>query len=671
MAPIHERIEEVLAAAVHDELSDAERYELHVHLVECAECRGLHKEDQLMNRAMEEVFTQEKPDFGFEKRLLYAFRQRAPHRETFTALWGNILRSRAVQFASLAALLLGLIQLGRVLVVDRTEPNVSNWSPPTLASLEANDVPAESRIAAAEVKSEPAGNRADASDATAAAEEKSTALAAPSLRAAQTSLPAKAPLMDQSAASVMKDAPATVSGSADPASSATALPDRKLVRNAAVQLEVENFEESLQKITGLVTEGQGYVASTASDKQENGKLRGRVVVKVLPEKLDSFLEQLRGLGDVKNQTLGTEDVTKLYVDRQAHLSNSQAMEQRLLEILKKKSDDISDLLAVEKELGRVRQEIEQIQGELKLMDSQVQFATVTITLSEKNMEEPAGFLIKERAQLALYASDVEKVYETIKAFASPTVQITNATLERDGGGHVSAHIQMLIAPEESDSVLARAKTQARVANFQVQSDRIARGGKGMSEDAKTERDKTELNIIITPEAQEAALQQTTLSLRTDHVTESVKRVRELVEKQSGRLQSSSFSRDPNGREYSQVSARVPLKNYSALMQALGAIGKAENVSVHRQERPNADEPNAPADINMQVYSPGNIVANQTSIAATLRRTLAQGSAALMWSVQMIGVALAFLLPWLLPIALGVWLTRRMLRARAANRDRAL
>src|SRR5437868_15495768 len=131
------------------------------------------------------------------------------------------------------------------------------------------------------------------------------------------------------------------------------------------------------------------------------------------------------------------------------------MEQRLIDVLKRKSDDINDLHAVEKELGRVREQIEQMQGELKFIDTQAQFATVTIALAEKDMDVPAGFLLKERAQLALYAPDVEKSYNQIKALASPKIQITSATLDRDNAGRVSARVNMLIAPEESETVIAK------------------------------------------------------------------------------------------------------------------------------------------------------------------------------------------------------------------------
>src|SRR5438552_19125273 len=98
-----------------------------------------------------------------------------------------------------------------------------------------------------------------------------------------------------------------------------------------------------------------------------------------------------------------------------------------------------------------------MQGELKYWDSQIQFATVTISLAEKDMAEPAGFLIKERSQLALYAPDVEKIYIDIKALASSKIKITNTQLNRDYSGRVSAIMSILIAKEESDEVIGRVK----------------------------------------------------------------------------------------------------------------------------------------------------------------------------------------------------------------------
>src|SRR4029077_2082151 len=114
---------------------------------------------------------------------------------------------------------------------------------------------------------------------------------------------------------------------------------------------------------------------------------------------------------------------------------------------------------------------------------------------------------------------------------------------------------------------------------------------------RTKRDKVELNITVSRNEQEQALQQTTLSIRTSGVDEKSKQLRELTEKQNGRVRSSNFSRDPDGREVANVSLRVPMKNYNALVQSLSSLGKVENVSVQRQERTGTqiDEANAPAD----------------------------------------------------------------------------
>jgi hypothetical protein len=104
---------------------------------------------------------------------------------------------------------------------------------------------------------------------------------------------------------------------------APAVANRKLIRNATLELEIVSFDNAVQKITAFASDEHGFVATTDSEKQANGKLRGQVVVKVLPENLDRFLQRIRSLGELKNQTLGTDDVTKAYFDTDARLKNAE------------------------------------------------------------------------------------------------------------------------------------------------------------------------------------------------------------------------------------------------------------------------------------------------------------------------------------------------------------
>jgi hypothetical protein len=149
------------------------------------------------------------------------------------------------------------------------------------------------------------------------------------------------------------------------------------------------------------------------------------------------------------------------------------------------------------------------------------------------------------------------------------------------------------------------------------------------------------------------------------VDEKANELRTLAEKQGGHVRSSAFSRDPDGREVADLSLRVPMKNYRALMESLDSLGKVENVSVQRQDRTGTQtaEASAPADVSIQVYSQGNIVSQQSGLLATLRRTLAQSAGAIMWSVRMIGVAIAFLAPWVVAIVAIVWIAKRVTRPR--------
>jgi Domain of unknown function (DUF4349)/Putative zinc-finger len=673
MATVHDEIDNWLAADLYGELSSDEQRQLHTHLVDCAACRKTHQETKTMNKILEETLAQEKPDPTFEQRMLTGFRNRIPERSGVVKLLADLMRLRAAQITAVAAVLLGLVQLGRLIT---GETAIAPRTRDRFATEQLLEQPAQ--VAAT---SEPGRAGAlDKSDELAAGKPKDLAVAPlpvasenePKVERDFKAYPATVPPAEtaqaEMAAKESNSEAAVMNSTAEPSSAETPTPEaanRKLIRNANVELEVVSFNDSAQKITAFANEERGYVATTNSQKQANGKLRGQVIVKVLPENLDRFLQKIRGLGELKNQSLGTEDVTKAYFDTDARLKNALVMEQRLIDMLKTKTGKVSDLLQVEKELGRVREEIEKMQGELKYWDSQVQFATVTISLAEKDMEEPAAFLIKERSQLALYAPDVEKIYNDIKALASQKVQITNAQLNRDYSGRVSATITMLIAPEESDAVIARVKSFGRVENFQTQTERIAQGGSGMSENAKTKRDKVELNITISREEQEQAFQQTSLRIRTSSVDEKAKDLRALAEKQGGRVRSSTFSRDPDGRELANVWLRVPMKNYPTLMQSLDSLGKVENVTVQRQDRTGAqiDEANAPADISIQVYSQGNIVSHQSGPLATLRRTLAQSAGAIMWSLRMIGVAIAFLAPWVIAIVAVIWIIRRVARAK--------
>ena len=122
MATIHDEIDNWLAADLYGELSDEEQRQLHTHLVECAVCRKTHQETKTMNKILEETLTQQKPDPAFEQRMLTGFRNRIPEKSGLINSLAALMRSRAAQVTAVVAVLLGLVQLGRMITGETTTP---------------------------------------------------------------------------------------------------------------------------------------------------------------------------------------------------------------------------------------------------------------------------------------------------------------------------------------------------------------------------------------------------------------------------------------------------------------------------------------------------------------------------------------------------------------------
>ena len=131
MATVHNEIDNWLAADLHGQLSADERSALHAHLVDCAECRKAHQETKAMNKILEETLAQEKPDPAFEQRMLAGFRHRIPEKSGLLKLLSDLMRLRAAQVTAVAAVLLGLVQLGRMItgetaIAPRTRDDYAN-----------------------------------------------------------------------------------------------------------------------------------------------------------------------------------------------------------------------------------------------------------------------------------------------------------------------------------------------------------------------------------------------------------------------------------------------------------------------------------------------------------------------------------------------------------------
>ncbi len=161
----------------------------------------------------------------------------------------------------------------------------------------------------------------------------------------------------------------------------TGEPDRYLIKNGGVTLEVKDARKASEQLLASVQAARGYVANLQETVDGLGARTVTLQVRVPAKSFEMSMRAIETLGKSLNKTVSAEDVTEEYVDSQSRVRNLKRTEDRLLEHLSK-TGKLSDTLLIERELGRVREEIEKLEGRLRFLSHRVAYCTFDVTLQE-------------------------------------------------------------------------------------------------------------------------------------------------------------------------------------------------------------------------------------------------------------------------------------------------
>ena len=143
-----------------------------------------------------------------------------------------------------------------------------------------------------------------------------------------------------------------------------------LIYTAALSMAVYQVEPGLDAVQKVAREVGGYLSS----RQDNA-----ITIRVPRERFEEAVARIEKVGDVTHRDIKAEDVTDAYVDLSARLKNAYAMRDRLNDLLSRAA--VKEALEIEKELGRITEEIERMEGKLKLLRDQIAFSTITVTFA--------------------------------------------------------------------------------------------------------------------------------------------------------------------------------------------------------------------------------------------------------------------------------------------------
>jgi hypothetical protein len=156
-----------------------------------------------------------------------------------------------------------------------------------------------------------------------------------------------------------------------------------IVQTASLTILATNYDVASAAIEKLAAVHSGYVEKLDAKAQTGNARELTASLRIPTKQLDGFLADVRKLGHVEEETRSNEEVSDQYVDLQARLKSARATEQRLIELLGTRTGKLQDVLEAERELARVRGEIESMQGQSALLVHRVNYATVQVDLNEE------------------------------------------------------------------------------------------------------------------------------------------------------------------------------------------------------------------------------------------------------------------------------------------------
>jgi hypothetical protein len=168
--------------------------------------------------------------------------------------------------------------------------------------------------------------------------------------------------------------------------------ERIILRTATLRIVVTDTQEALSEIVGLAEEYGGWVVgsniSRVNTPSGEEAVRGSITVRVLAERLDEALEQIKSNAiSIESEAVSGQDVTQQYVDLTSRLNNMQAAETQLQSILED-ARRTEDVLSVYNELVRVRGEIETLQGQIQYYSESAAFSSISVELVPEALEIP-------------------------------------------------------------------------------------------------------------------------------------------------------------------------------------------------------------------------------------------------------------------------------------------
>lgn len=168
---------------------------------------------------------------------------------------------------------------------------------------------------------------------------------------------------------------------------------RKEIVTASITITSEDIASVVERVEEIVLGLNGYVENTNQKEK-----RSYVTARVPKDAIDVFFENLEGLGEVSGKSISRRDVTEQHADVRAQLENLKSLRDRYRQLLAK-AKDVKDMIEIERELNRIQFDLDRLEGQLKNLNQSIDYASVSVTVKQKTVLGPVGWIFKTSVDL--------------------------------------------------------------------------------------------------------------------------------------------------------------------------------------------------------------------------------------------------------------------------------
>ncbi len=158
---------------------------------------------------------------------------------------------------------------------------------------------------------------------------------------------------------------------------------RKIRYNSTLNLVVDQFDGVIDRVNSVVARHDGYVGQTNLGQMRGEQRSGSWTIRIPVGNYQAFLQEVDEIGILDARHESAQDVTVQFTDLERRIENKKKLEERIIKLLERPDDELKHVIEVERELARIRSEVEGLEGQRQVMLNQTSLATITLHVREE------------------------------------------------------------------------------------------------------------------------------------------------------------------------------------------------------------------------------------------------------------------------------------------------